>query len=373
MAGDNASQQVTYSAAQLREGIRGGDVADAHRHAGLVPDTDARELLNFLATAFDGAAHGDLPDEIEETALYKDIVRNKATDGLTDAVEAGNVSQMQYAVGMVNHDKDASDASTRTWLQNQVVSEAFVGMVTGGMGAGKTDWALELADIWHMATRGRVATNIESAADRNPQVEFVDSYTELEALIETSKQNLLMVLDETGQGLTGYGSDAKQARALASTLKLVRKGDAPAGTKRGVILIGQTVRDASRDLRRLVSQTGAFFHKPGKKTVEVYENLVSGELDDEKPERTIKGIPKTRLDFDTTEGPAFDMTGALGDGDGAEDPEDARKSEKIEMAQRLRDQGMSGTDVADAVGMSKTWVYDHTDAPEGNSGESSGE
>lgn len=67
------------------------------------------------------------------------------------------------------------------------------------------------------------------------------------------------------------------------------------------------------------------------------------------------------------------MTGALGDGDGAEDPEDARKSEKIEMAQRLRNQGMSGTDVADAVGMSKTWVYDHTDASDGDSEESAEE
>ncbi|WP_255148999.1 hypothetical protein [Halorarius halobius] len=362
------SQQVTYSAAQLREHVREGEGEDLHAHAGLAPDAEPRELLNFLATAYD-PDHAELPARVEETALYQDVLRNTATDAVTEAVEEGNISQMQYNVGMVSHDTDASDSAFRTWLQSTLVSEASVFFVTGGMGAGKSDWAANCGDEWHMAVRGRVATNIESLSDRNPVPEYVSSYTEAEALMKESRDDFMLIIDETGQGLTGYGKEGQQARALAKLLKLVRKGDAPAGTKRCIVFIGQTVRDLSKDLRRLVAQTGAFFHKSSKKRLEVYgEELIEAEISNAQPSKVVKGIPKARWTFDTTEEPVFDMSGALDDGDD-ESAEDARKSEKERTAQRLRDQGMSGTDIAEVVGMSKTWVYDNTEKP-GNRAES---
>ncbi|WP_335999368.1 hypothetical protein [Halorientalis halophila] len=359
-----ASEQVTYSAAQLRKRVTEGTVDESHPHAGMAPDAEPRELLNTLATAFDPAAHPGL-DSVEDSELYQTILRNEATDALTDAVEAGNVSQMQYAVGMVNHDKEAQDESTRTWLRRQLATEAGVFFVTGGMGAGKSDWALELADEFHMATRGQLATNIESAAEQNRPLSYINSYDALEAFFGETRDDVMMILDETGQGLSGYGSDAQQARALAKTLKLVRKGDAPAGTKRVIVLIGQTVRDASRDLRRLVAQTGRFFHKPSKKRVEVYgDDLIGSELSDAKPERTIVGVPPTRFQFDTTEGPSFDMSGAL-NADEKENPEDARKDEKKRQAQRLRDNGHTTREIAEVVEMSRTWVSDNTERNEG--------
>lgn len=45
-------------------------------------------------------------------------------------------------------------------------------------------------------------------------------------------------------------------------------------------------------------------------------------------------------------------------------PDEARREEKIETAQRLRDMGESGRDIADVVDMSHTWVIENTDAPE---------
>jgi hypothetical protein len=281
---------------------------------------------------------------------------------------------MQYNLGKVDYSDDATDPGFTTWRRRQLVSEASVFFVTGGMGSGKTDIAFDSADDWHAVTRGRIATNVESAVEQNDRVEGVYDYESAERLMKESNDDFLLIIDETGQGLTSVGSDRQKAQALAKLLKLVRKGDAPAGTKRCIIFIGQTIRDLSKDLRRLVAQTGGFWHKPSKKTLEVYgEELIEKEVQSARPRKTVNKIHKSRITFDTTEEPAFDMSGALGDGEEAESAADARKAEKERQAQRLRNQGMSGTKIAEVMGMSKTWVYDNTDAPEETAAEATGD
>jgi len=56
----------------------------------------------------------------------------------------------------------------------------------------------------------------------------------------------------------------------------------------------------------------------------------------------------------------------LQDSDDAEpvDPDEARRQERIEIAQRMRDSGEPVRDIADDLDMSHTWVYDYTEAPE---------
>jgi hypothetical protein len=43
------------------------------------------------------------------------------------------------------------------------------------------------------------------------------------------------------------------------------------------------------------------------------------------------------------------------------DPEEVERETKIELAQRMRDNGVDGTDIADHLGMSHTWVYNNTE------------
>jgi hypothetical protein len=56
----------------------------------------------------------------------------------------------------------------------------------------------------------------------------------------------------------------------------------------------------------------------------------------------------------------------LQDGDDTEpvDPDEARRQERIEIAQRMRNSGEPVRDIADDLDMSHTWVYDYTEAPE---------
>lgn len=338
------SQQVTYAAGQLRETLP--ELEEAHPHAGLVQDSGKRELINYLASVYDG--------EITDTEIYQDIVRNEATDSLTDAVNAGNVSEMQFAVGMVNHDEKASDASTQAWLRNAILDEAYVGWITGGMGSGKTDFALDRADDWHHATRGRIATNVESAAERNRPIEFINDFEGVESFFKESDSHVLYILDETDQQLSGKGKDRQYADALANTLKLVRKGESDEHTYRGILLIGQSIRGASKELRRLVTMNGHLYHKVSKKRVEIYDDVVTGELSSKTPVRTLTGVKRTRFDFATGEESDFDVSGALDNDDG--ELLDSREKDIKTAVLAVEKQGMSYREAANLVDYGKDWV-----------------
>lgn len=45
-------------------------------------------------------------------------------------------------------------------------------------------------------------------------------------------------------------------------------------------------------------------------------------------------------------------------------PDEAERQTKIEIAQRMRDQGESGADIGEKLGMSDVWVYNNTESPQ---------
>ena len=350
-----ASEQVTYAAGLLSDRL--GEIDEALPHAGVVQDDDRRELLSWLANIYG--------DDITETELYQDLVATESTDSLTDAVEAGNVSQMQYAVGLVNGDDDAADTNTQAWMRDAILGEAYVGMVVGGMGSGKTAFAADRADDWHMATRGRVATNVKSLADRNDVPEYVDTYDDMEDFFKTARTDVLFLLDETDQYLSGKGESQQRGDAVANSMKLVRKGEAPEGTQRGILLIGQSIKGATKELRRLVSMNGHLWRKTSKTTVEVYDDVTTGELGRKRPMKIIQGVQDARWSFNTGEESDFDFSGALDDGDGDQDGDPGKLTRDQAIAQAIRahkpwtDQGgVTMRQAGDLVGFSAGWVSD---------------
>jgi len=48
----------------------------------------------------------------------------------------------------------------------------------------------------------------------------------------------------------------------------------------------------------------------------------------------------------------------------AQDPEEAKREQKLEIAQNMRDNGRSTREIGDAVGMSQAWVVNYTDPPD---------
>jgi len=354
-------EQVAWASAHVREKLP--DLDEAHPHAGLVQDRGKRELISYLSSVHDG--------EISETDVYQDIVRNEATDSLTDAVSEGNVSQMQYAIGMVSNEKNARSADTQAWMRDALLSEAYVGMVVGGMGTGKTGFALDRADDWHHATRGRVVTNVASVCDPatvpedvtgysepdhpNDVPEYAGSYSAIEDAFKNARTHILAIIDETDQRLTGKGSDQQAGEQIAKMLKLVRKGKAPAGAYRGMLLVGQTVKGATKELRRLVTSNGHLWRKTSKTRVEVYDDVTSGELSNKKPIRTISGLKDARWSYDTGEESSFVMNVDADDTDG----DLTEKQRDIRVAVRaVALKGLSARDAASLVDFEKTWVND---------------
>lgn len=347
----DSSEQTTYAASFLREAVVGGEVDETHPHAGMVTDGDTRKLLNELASAFDPQQH-DI-DDVTENDLYQTILKNEGTHVMTDAVKAGNVSQMQFGIGRIDNSHDATDEDTRSWMRQALLSTAYVGMVIGGMGSGKTDFALRRGDEWQFETGGRLATNIKSAADANPSVEYVASFGELEAFFKQSAGPALFILDESDQRLSDKGGSKGGSDKLAACLKLIRKGESAPDDERGILLVGQTIRGAGRELRRLVTTNGHLWRKASPKAVEVYGNVVKGEISDKSPETVIQGIPPTRLNYDTGEDSDFELPGD----DGADD-------KLVSIAQRMRENGQTGEEVAEALDMSEGWVYENTETPQ---------
>lgn len=357
----NDSEQVAWASAHVREELP--DLDEAHPHAGLVQNRGIRELVNYLSAVYDG--------DITETDIYRDIVRNEATDSLTDAVSQGNVSQMQYAIGMVSNEKNARNADTQAWMRNALLDEAYVGMVVGGMGSGKTAFALDRADDWHHATRGRVVTNVASACDPatvpedvtgytepdhpNDVPEYAGSYSDVEDAFKNARTHILAIIDETDQRLTGKGSDQQAGEKIAKMLKLVRKGKAPAGTYRAILLVGQTIKGATKELRRLVTSNGHLWRKTSKYRVEVYDDVTSGELSNKKAVRTISGLKDARWNYDTGEESSFVMDVDADDADGGL----TEKQRDLRVAVRaVALKGLSARDAASLVDFEKTWVND---------------
>ena len=88
-------------------------------------------------------------------------------------------------------------------------------------------------------------------------------------------------------------------------------------------------------------------------------------LEDEAGEELYRYV--STLKDDLLESEYFDAD-ELAEGGEAEklDPDEARRQEKIENAQRMRNLGKSTTEVAKNIGMSQSWVSQYTENPNDN-------
>jgi len=357
MSNDRKSDQTAYAAGQLCEFI--ADNLDGkgneyiHEHGGLVADQEIIDMLSYYCSLYENEEK-----DFTETRLYEIIVKNAATRSAGKALDEGNLSKMQGHVGLVDHTDDAEDPSVRDWMRRRVVDEAYVGFITGGMGKGKTDFALDLADGWQFETRGKIASNMEHWEDQD---RCVRDFSALEDWFNQGGDKLF-IYDESGQSAKGGGQSGIAAQALAKMIRLIRKGDtAQPDDKRCFLFIDQTEMGIEKDLRRLVREAGDTWRKKSKTTVELYKDIVNGLPD--KPEKTIRNVPATRFSYKTNGAADFDLISAVEDDYDAEDSEDIRKNVYIEQAIRsyLNNEDMSYRDVARGTlngEYGKSWVSD---------------
>lgn len=334
---------LQLSAAHLRDNLP--EIEDAHPHAGLIQALDKRQLISFLATV-----HGP---EIVEEDIYRDIVRSEATESLTDAVKAGNVSQMQFAQGMVDNGKDGGDAFGR--VSKALAAEGTVALVLGPAGSGKTAFTLDAARTWKARTGGMIVSNIASWEGTDVVVKDDE---ELMQAMASIRGQVLAVLDETGQSLSGEGEEVKAAQKMAKGLKYGRKRlDGDEHARQGsALLVGHTRRETAADIRRLASLVVEKPSQQDKGRAVLYES--DGGKDSLDKLATYKGLTDTAESYNEHEASEFRVILDDEDGDDGPDVEDVQRDSAIKTALRAKLRGDSHPDAAGLVDYKSSWVGD---------------
>lgn len=349
---DRKADQDAYAAGQLGDHVRGdldGKPPEVlYSHTGYVEDEDTRTLLDWLAA-----------EELASDGLYQLALSKHATATTTEAIRGGNVSQMQYPVGIVRQTGSGEDALST--MARRLAAEGAIYLVLGPPGSGKTALMLDVAPVWRALTGGAVVTNVTSwpRADR-----YVETDHEMKAAMGEIEGQVLAVLDEGSQTLTSRGTDAPKADQFAKSMKYVRKAEDGGQAKQGsVLLAGHTRADLAKEFRRLCS--GAFEKvsraDPGR--VRLLDS--EGGRDRFEAVREFEGLTDTAEEFDEHESSSFRVVGdeePEDDGPTADEAaEQARRDAWIETALRAvqpwdEGEGMSYRDAAQFVPKSKSWV-----------------
>lgn len=346
--GSNSSEQEAYAAANLRERLKDIDLSDsaeAFAHAGLVQDERRQGVLNLLAMASDG--------DIQDTQAYRDLVQPAGTETITDAVKQGNVSQMQYAVGLVDHSQEGEDAKMR--VARTLALEGSIALVNGPPGAGKTAFALDACRIWKALTNGVVVSNVEGWDGTDVAVSTSD---EMHDAMQDHRGQVLALIDEGSQTLTTKGQDTEGTNKFAKDLKMVRKkqpGDRYA--KQGsVLIVGHERSDTGAPIRRLATLVA---EKPSRRDpgrMVLYESEGGRDTLDKSAE--YQGVSDTPEDYDEHEASQFDVV--LDDdsdgGAGAPDAAAIAKRKDIETAIQLLLDGASQKEAARPTDFKRAWV-----------------
>ncbi len=361
----SGSDSSVYAAAQGREFLRGAleDKPNewVREFAGLIDDAETLDLLNYYASLWES---GLVPEEhgpFLESALARNIIRSASTRMADRAFTEGNVSQMQGMVGLTNRNRDGKDLLTTA--AEQLEHEGAIGLILGPPGSGKTATTLDVARTWAARTGGHIIGN--TAWDGFDRIVRSDREM-LEAMAEIEGQ-VLAVIDETAQELSGYGEDGPKAETFANALTFIRKKEGSHGphAKRGsVLMVNHTRKRTAAAFRRLAT----FAIEKPKRDDPGFARLLEteGGQDTFEDGADYQGLTDTRESYSEHEASEFAILGADGDDDDTEDgpsPDEIRRRERVrsyllDSKPWSDSEGISQKDAAAKAGYGTSWATD---------------
>jgi hypothetical protein len=315
--------------AELREWVFGSlpnqdDDSPAHEWAGEIDDPDVRQYLSFAA---------EVVDDGEEFDDFQKSVRGiHTTEAVHKSIQTGNMARAAYMSGLVGYQQDVSGMRVLMSLMNMIENiPVFVGYIYGIMGAGKTNFAMLLLEVF-ISVYGRDNVYLAANVTSKDLDEEIDHYSRIVEILEDRRERIqngeeldtfVMVIDEAAQIFTGSGSDQHKAKQLAKILKLARKSDA------NLILIGHDGKDIGPSLRALCT---LFVHKESQTTATFYRDVRNrqgiGEM------MSLSGITPTNIQHSTWDEGEF-IFDADADGDAGpitdDDIEEMEKEHEKEM------------------------------------------
>jgi len=339
-----------FAAAELGTEYRGGPAEHVRPFAGLVDDEEIVALLNHYDSLLD--------EDIENTRLGKQILSNEMTETVERAVQRGNVSQMKNAMGLTNNTKDEQELLSD--VSDRLATEGTIGLVIGSPGSGKTALSLDVARMWAAVTGGTLIGNTEWEGFS----EVVTSDQQMLEAMGSTEGQVLAVIDETAQDLSGFGEGMKPAEEFSDALTFVRKREQSHGphAKQGsVLMISHTLTKVAKPFRDM-----AMFavRKPTNNAKQRAVMMDSrSDSDDFEELYSVKTLTDTTEDYREHESSEFKIHGVTDDdsteGDDGPDAETVKENQQIRTAiEAVADEDMSYREVANLPGFSysRSWV-----------------
>lgn len=233
----------------------------------------------------------------EETKEYRRIVSKATTLNATQAAKSERFTLLKYFTSRAESPELKHLKLTRrllNWILPQRDSDVTQIYMTGEQGAGKSNFAILLGQIWLLANpNGKLLSNIESLS----RATYIDGMDSLDEWLEENEGTpFLFIFDEANKHASGVGDSSQVEGQLFPLVTLIRK--------RGghYIIIGHVANDIHRWIRELCD----FVHKESHKVARVYNGVKDGEPEGLK--HTFRGIPETSLDYDDGEESDWDWS-----------------------------------------------------------------
>lgn len=314
--GSNPSQQqrerARSAASELREYARGElptDHRDISPAAVLVDDPDLRNLLVHQERIYNKRKRPQEPD-FWSLPTVREKLTPEATAVVSEAVEHGKLSVMEYVTGMPEWSNDVSGLHTIRKLENWLIHSEQCKLIylAGLMGRGKTDWSLMMLQIvaWHyqrireIAERASEVPEPEFAAnfavetpEGEPDVLHIDNLDDLLKWGEkgSAADSRWFIFDEASTELTAQsGSNAQDvAELFAPFVKKMRKMGI------NMIVIGHDKGDVHVAIRSMAD----FVAKDGLKSASLYAGIKNREPAGHIMD--LDQIPETTWEYDTND------------------------------------------------------------------------
>ena len=301
-----------YTPAQFREyqdgyGQRDPDV-DAH--TALVRDERVSRYLSVVEMHYDprkAEAPEEMPGRAEDLQHVRDITRMEATDVARQSMDGGDMQTLKHMTGDQGQRADVSGIKAIDALREQMTGPAPMFYIWAEPGAGKSNFALLLGQLWKGQQSGDalVASNIRTlketdewtASDGETRDGWIANYGELKEWLTQDGDPLrndqrpkLFIFDEASSNAGGSGQDGYDTKQKMGPLayKIRKYGGS-------LIVIGHD----SKDVHPLIRELGTAIHKDSLKEATFYEDVRKRK--GRRPIMSISGIPETDWRYDDKE------------------------------------------------------------------------
>jgi hypothetical protein len=281
----------------LREGDEGAELQESPSPwwTPFIEDRKVLRGLLIMKNAYDredmansmGVDTREAPRRLEETELFGEIFRVSAGMSIDRALRQSDIDRQSAMVGL---DQSSGAGGTSLLLDFvERIESGYIGYLFGEMGNGKTDFAVNVAELFSRIRSGdaEIGSNIQSFE----RAETIERYERLESWVQDESTEQLFIWDEASSSASGYSSDAHEVTDLfRRLLQSFRKHNS------NLLMIGHTGKDIHPHIRR---QCNDVIHKESKKRAAVYDRVDDGEPSGHR--FTLEGIEATDWKYDTKE------------------------------------------------------------------------